>query len=65
MALFEPKPTLKNTSMAALQTGGDGVFVSAFQNAMGQHSQGASGVLTRTGGTIGFFGLSVPGGFIP
>jgi len=29
--------------------------VSTVQNALGQHSHGAMGVFTRTGGTIGFF----------
>jgi len=30
--------------------------VSAVQNALGSHNYGAAGILTRTGGTIGFFG---------
>jgi len=31
------------------------VLVSAVQNALDTHGRGASGVITRTGGTIGFF----------
>jgi hypothetical protein len=34
-----------------------GAFVSSVQNALGTHSKGASGFLSRTGGTIGFFGV--------
>ncbi|RUP46254.1 hypothetical protein BC936DRAFT_147157 [Jimgerdemannia flammicorona] len=33
-----------------------GLLVSSVQNSLGTHSQGAKGVFTRTGGTIGFFG---------
>ncbi|RUS32934.1 hypothetical protein BC938DRAFT_473771 [Jimgerdemannia flammicorona] len=32
-----------------------GLLVSSVQNSLGTHSQGAKGVFTRTGGTIGFF----------
>ena len=39
-----------------LQAAGVGALVSAVQNALGTHSSGAAGFLTRTGGTIGFFG---------
>lgn len=58
MTTFEPKPTLKNASVAALQAGAFGIFFSTVQNALGNHSHGAMGVFTRTGGTIGFFGTS-------
>ena len=37
--------------------------MSAVQNALSSHNYGAAGFLTRTGGTIGFFGtllLSLP-----
>lgn len=53
---FEPKPALDYAVTAGLQAGAVGVFVSALQNALGKHNYGAMGVVTRTGGTIGFFG---------
>ncbi|KAJ1311664.1 hypothetical protein OPQ81_010139 [Rhizoctonia solani] len=34
---------------------GVGTLVSAVQNALDHHNRGAAGILTRTGGTIGFF----------
>ncbi|KAH6917508.1 hypothetical protein BKA70DRAFT_336662 [Coprinopsis sp. MPI-PUGE-AT-0042] len=52
---FVPKSTLEYASKVTLQAGGVGLFVSALQNALGKHSYGAMGVLTRTGGTVGFF----------
>lgn len=36
--------------------GGIGLFVSAMQNTVQKHTTGAKGVITRTGGTIAFFG---------
>ena len=56
---YEPKPSLKYASLVGLQAGAVGVFVSAIQNALASHSSGASGFLTRTGGTIGFFGAQI------
>ncbi|KAI8987200.1 hypothetical protein BDB01DRAFT_719933 [Pilobolus umbonatus] len=35
--------------------GGLGLVVSAMQNTVQKHTEGAKGVFTRTGGTIGFF----------
>ncbi|PCH33708.1 hypothetical protein WOLCODRAFT_135276 [Wolfiporia cocos MD-104 SS10] len=52
---YEPKQALQAASAVGLQAAGVGAFVSAIQNALGSHSSGAAGVLTRTGGTIGFF----------
>ncbi|KAI0348558.1 hypothetical protein BDW22DRAFT_1350796, partial [Trametopsis cervina] len=52
---YDPKPSLRYASMVALQGAGVGAVVSATQNAFGNHKNGALGVLTRTGGTIGFF----------
>lgn len=54
--VYEPKPTLQYASTVGLQTGLVGVLVSTVQNALGTHNQGAAGIFTRTGGTIGFFG---------
>ncbi|OZJ07017.1 hypothetical protein BZG36_00010 [Bifiguratus adelaidae] len=36
-------------------SGAAGVFISAIQNALDTHREGARGVITRTGGTIGYF----------
>lgn len=56
LTTYEPKPSLLYASTIALQTTAIGAVVSATQNALGSHSRGALGVLTRTGGTIGLFG---------
>lgn len=53
---YAPKSPLKYASLIGLQAGAVGTFVSAIQNALGSHSHGAMGVITRSGGTIGFFG---------
>jgi len=52
---YEPKPTLKQTFRVTLQAGTVGLVLSTVQNALGKHRHGAMGVVTRTGGTIGFF----------
>lgn len=57
---YEPKPTIKQTFRVTLQAGTVGLVLSTVQNALGKHSHGAMGVLTRTGGTIGFFGNTYP-----
>ncbi|KAF5336883.1 hypothetical protein D9611_003156 [Ephemerocybe angulata] len=54
---FHPKPVLEYASSSALKGAGVGLFVSTLQNALGNHSKGAMGVFTRTGGTIGFFAV--------
>ncbi len=56
VSTYEPKPTLSYAANVGLQAGVIGAFVSAIQNALGTHSYGAAGIVTRTGGTIGFFG---------
>lgn len=56
---YDPKPSLKNAASVGFKAGIVGTFVSTVQNALGSHSHGAAGFLTRTGGTIGFFGMSV------
>ncbi len=53
---YDPKPSLQYASAVGLQAAGIGALVSAVQNALGTHTSGAAGFLTRTGGTIGFFG---------
>jgi len=57
---FKPKATLRYASAVGIQAAGVGALVSAVQNALSSHNYGAAGVLTRTGGTIGFFGTSLP-----
>ncbi|KAI0274826.1 hypothetical protein BC834DRAFT_965305 [Gloeopeniophorella convolvens] len=52
---YEAKPTTQYAMTAGGQAALVGAFVSAVQNALGSHSKGASGFLSRTGGTIGFF----------
>ena len=57
---FQPRATLRYASAVGIQAAGVGALVSAVQNALGSHNYGAAGVLTRTGGTIGFFGTFLP-----
>lgn len=54
---FEVKSPVSNSFNAAMKAGAVGFFVSSLQNALGKHNYGAMGVLTRTGGTVGFFGV--------
>ena len=53
---FEPKAIVGQTTRLGLQAAGIGAFVATIQNALGTHNRGATGVFTRYGGTIGFFG---------
>ncbi|KAF5356198.1 hypothetical protein D9756_004112 [Leucocoprinus leucothites] len=53
---YETKDVLPYASRVGLQAAAVGTFVSTVQNALSSHSRGAMGFLTRTGGTIGFFG---------
>lgn len=55
---FHPRATLRHASAVGIQAAGVGALVSAVQNALSSHNYGAAGFLTRTGGTIGFFGTS-------
>jgi len=57
---YEPKSTLDHAARVGLQAGAVGLLLSSIQNALGNHSHGAMGVLTRTGGTIGFFSMLSP-----
>ncbi|TFK77155.1 hypothetical protein BDN72DRAFT_807649 [Pluteus cervinus] len=52
---FEQKSAGQYAAKVGLQAGVIGAFVSTVQNALSNHSRGAMGFLTRTGGTIGFF----------
>ncbi|KAL7419993.1 hypothetical protein Q5752_004956 [Cryptotrichosporon argae] len=52
---FHAHPSVAVASKVTLQSAGVGLLVSSVQNALEKHDRGAAGVLTRTGGTIGFF----------
>lgn len=55
------KSPFKYATAVGLQASAVGLVVSTLQNALGNHSHGAMGVVTRTGGTIGLFGaFSLP-----
>lgn len=54
--IYEDRPSLRNGALVGLQGGGVGVLVASVQNALDHHNRGAMGILTRSGGTIGFFG---------
>lgn len=53
------KDCLAQAGKTTAVAGGAGLFVSAIQNTMGKHSEGAKGIFTRTGGTIGFLGTAL------
>lgn len=57
--IYEDRPSLRNGALVGLQGGGVGVLVASVQNALDHHNRGAMGILTRSGGTIGFFGQLV------
>ncbi|KAI8379158.1 uncharacterized protein BYT42DRAFT_567765 [Radiomyces spectabilis] len=46
---------IANAGKTAAISGGLGLVVSAMQNTVQKHTEGAKGVVTRTGGTIAFF----------
>jgi len=52
---YQTKATLESAASAGLKGAGVGLLVSTVQNALDTHNRGAAGVITRTGGTIGFF----------
>jgi len=52
---YETKNALQNAAYVGLQSAGVGLVISSVQNALDTHSRGAAGIVTRTGGTIGFF----------
>jgi hypothetical protein len=53
---YEPKATMGEATKAGMQSAGAGLFVATVQNALGTHGNGAAGVFTRYGSTIGMFG---------
>ncbi|EPQ60580.1 hypothetical protein GLOTRDRAFT_68344 [Gloeophyllum trabeum ATCC 11539] len=52
---YDPKPSLRYAAKVGSQAAVVGLFVSTIQNALGTHSRGTAGFLTRYGGTIGVF----------
>jgi hypothetical protein len=54
---YQPKDAVKAAITATMVTGGAGALVSAVQNSLSKRNVGAWGILTRTGGTIGIFGM--------
>ncbi|KAI9636380.1 uncharacterized protein MKK02DRAFT_45088 [Dioszegia hungarica] len=52
---FHPHSPLSLAARVTMQSAGVGLLVSAVQNALERHDKGAMGIVTRTGGTIGFF----------
>jgi hypothetical protein len=63
LPVYETRPTVQNAALVGLQGGGVGVLVASVQNALEHHNRGAMGILTRSGGTIGFFGQHFTGLF--
>ncbi|ORZ17320.1 hypothetical protein BCR42DRAFT_491209 [Absidia repens] len=49
------KDCIADSGNTALISGGLGLVVSAMQNTVQKHTEGAKGIFTRTGGTIGLF----------
>jgi len=58
--VYHAKAPVKEGLQAATIGAGIGLLVSAVQNSIGTHSHGATGVVARTGGTIGVFGTETP-----
>lgn len=54
---YHPKDALGDAIKATLVTGGAGLFISTIQNTLTKQNTGAWGVFTRSGSTIGVFGM--------
>ncbi|KAF9118095.1 hypothetical protein BG015_006748, partial [Linnemannia schmuckeri] len=53
--VYHAKAPIKEGLQAGTIGAGVGLLVSAVQNSIGTHSHGATGVVARTGSTIGVF----------
>ncbi|KAG0301516.1 hypothetical protein BGZ98_008281 [Dissophora globulifera] len=53
--IYHSKAPVKEGLQAGAIGAGVGLLVSAVQNSIGSHSHGATGIVARTGGTIGIF----------
>lgn len=54
--IYEDRPAVRNAFVIGAQGAAVGTLVASVQNALQSHNRGAFGILTRSGGTIGFFG---------
>lgn len=54
---YEPKDALGRAAHGAWVVGAAGALLSAVQNSLAKQNVGAMGFLTRTGGSIGIFGM--------
>lgn len=54
---YHPKDAIAGAIRATMITAGAGAFVSTIQNTLTRQNRGALGFLTKTGGTIGVFGM--------
>jgi len=54
---YVPKDALGHAVKAIAVTGGAGLFISTIQNTLTKQNSGAWGVFTRSGSTIGVFGM--------
>jgi hypothetical protein len=56
--VYIPKDAIAATLRTTTFTGGVGLFASAVQNTLVKQNVGPWGVFTRSGGTIGIFGMT-------
>ena len=54
---YRPKDAISQSIQGTLIVGGAGLLISAVQNTLAKQNVGAWGIFTRTGGTVGTFGL--------
>ena len=54
---YEPKDALGRAVQGTIVVGSAGALMSAVQNSLAKQNVGAMGFITRTGGTIGIFGM--------
>jgi hypothetical protein len=54
---YQPKDAVKAAITGTLVTGTAGALVAAVENSLSKRNVGAWGVLTKSGGTIGTFGM--------
>lgn len=57
--VYHPVDSVKAGATGAMITGGAGFFAAAIQNAMRRENFGALGVVTRSGGLIFTWGMSL------
>ena len=54
---YQPKDAVKAAITGTLVTGTAGALVAAVENSLSKRNVGAWGILTKSGGTIGTFGM--------